>query len=151
MAHFAKLNDSNQVISVLFVDNGKAATEAKGIAYLTEVTGYTNWKQTSYNTEYNTHKSGGTAFRGNFAVIGGTYDSTNDIFLPPKPYSSWTLDTTNAKWIGAVSYPTVLKDPADSTDPSSIILFNWSESENSYVTNDGTKKWNDSTSTWDTI
>jgi len=151
MAHYAKLNSSNEVLAVHVVDNANSETEAKGIEYLTGITGYTNWKQTSYNTQYNVHLLGGTPFRGNFATIGGTYDPTNEIFLPEKPYSSWTLDTTNAKWVGSVSYPTVLKDPIDSTDPSAIILFEWSESENTYVTNDGTKKWNASTSAWDTI
>ena len=86
MAHFAKLDtDNTTVIAVTPVADENAATEADGIAYLTKIHGYPNWKQYSYNTRGNTHILGGTPFRGNIAIIGGTYDSTNDIFIGPKP------------------------------------------------------------------
>ena len=54
MAHYAKLDDNNKVINVVAVDNNKelkdgVEDEATGVAYLTEVHGYTNWKKTYYN------------------------------------------------------------------------------------------------------
>ena len=34
MAHFAKINDDNDVLTVLTVDNSNASTEAEGQSYL---------------------------------------------------------------------------------------------------------------------
>ena len=104
MAHFAKLNDSNEVIDVVVVNNSAFSDEASGIAFLKNLYGAdTNWKQTSYNTSGNKHYTGtlsntenhnvrgeslssdqSKAFRGNFAQVGGTYDASNDIFIPPR-------------------------------------------------------------------
>ena len=91
MAHFAKLNDENQVIEVNVVNNSAldpANEEISGIAFLTEWSGgYTNWKQTSYNG--NTRKQ--------YAGIGYFYDAVNDVFVAPQPYPSWSLDN-NFDW-----------------------------------------------------
>ena len=60
MAHFAKLDEDNIVINIEHVNdedcllNG-VENEATGIAHQTTVTGYSKWKQTSYNTINNTH------------------------------------------------------------------------------------------------
>ena len=43
------------------------------------------WIQTSYNTSQNTHRDGGTPFRGNYAGIGYTWDEDDQIFWPKKP------------------------------------------------------------------
>ena len=51
MAHYAKLNSSNEVLAVHVVDNANSETEAKGIEYLTGITGYTNWKQEEHHLE----------------------------------------------------------------------------------------------------
>lgn len=37
--------------------------------------------------------------------IGWTYDSTKKIVYSPKPYSSWTLNTTKAEWVAPVAIP----------------------------------------------
>jgi hypothetical protein len=91
MAHFAKLNNENKVLEVNVVSNAAldpANEEASGIAFLTEWSGgHTNWKQTSYNHN----------FRKQYAGIGFTYDSVNDVFIAPQPYFSWTLDD-NFDW-----------------------------------------------------
>lgn len=91
MAHFAKLNDKNVVIEVHCVANqalDPQNEEATGIAFLTEWSGgYTNWKQTSYN-----HR-----IRKQYAGVGFTYDSVNDVFIRPQPYPSWSLDD-NFDW-----------------------------------------------------
>lgn len=55
------------------------------------------WIQTSYNTLGNQHPEG-RPLRGNYAAIGYIYDSTNDVFYPPQPYPSWTLDQTTWLW-----------------------------------------------------
>jgi hypothetical protein len=85
MAHFAKLNDNNEVLEVHVVNNDSLDLqneEASGIAFLTEWSqGYTNWKQTSYNGN----------FRYNFAGIGYSYDPIDDAFIAPIPCQHETL------------------------------------------------------------
>jgi len=70
------------------------------------------WIQTSYNTRGNVHytpnssePSGGEALRGNYAGIGYTYDSVNDVFYPPKPFNSWNLSEETWLWEAPVPYP----------------------------------------------
>ena len=70
------------------------------------------WIQTSYNTRGNVHyapnsnePSGGEALRGNYAGIGYTYDTVNDVFYAPKPFNSWTLSETSWSWEPPVAYP----------------------------------------------
>lgn len=91
MAHFAKLNDENQVLEVNVVNNAvldPANQEISGIVFLTEWSGgYTNWKQTSYNNN----------FRKQYAGIGYTYNADADVFVAPQPYPSWSLDN-NFDW-----------------------------------------------------
>jgi hypothetical protein len=101
MSHFAKLDENNIVI---FVTVGRQEDDGKE-AELSERTGDT-YKQTSYNTLAGVHALGGTPFRKNFAGLGFTYDETLDAFIPPKPYSSWTLDEETCLWEAPVAYPT---------------------------------------------
>jgi len=89
MAHFAKV-ENGKVVNVIvaeqdFIDSG--------------VVGH-GWIQTSYNTYGNVHygqdgkPDGVVALRGNYAGIGFTYDSKNDVFYAPQPDSLWTLNRT---------------------------------------------------------
>ena len=72
--------------------------------YLTQRPGQDTCKRTSYNTVANTHTDGGTPFRGNYAGVGYTYDTENDVFYPPQPYPSWTL-SADWLWEAPVEYP----------------------------------------------
>jgi hypothetical protein len=106
MAHFAKLNNDNIVIDVQSVHNDTATDEAAGITFLNNLYRTSDtWKQTSYNTKGGVHLLGGTPFRKNYAGIGDTYDQTRDAFIPPKPYSSWTLNETTCLWDAPVAMP----------------------------------------------
>ena len=86
MANFAKIGLNSKVIEVVSVHNNElkdsngVEQENIGIDYLTKLTGWAIWKQTSYNSN----------IRKNFAGIGHTYDEDRDAFIPPKPtqYSS---------------------------------------------------------------
>ena len=88
MAHFAKLNEDNIVTEVIVVKNevllkiDGTESEYKGKVFLNSLLGNATWVQTSYNNN----------FRKQYAGIGYTYDETNDIFIAPQPYDSWTLD-----------------------------------------------------------
>ena len=102
MAHFAKLDKNNEVIEVVVItnemlqnDNGDEV-EQLGINFCQTLFGQnTNWKQTSFNGN----------IRKQYAGIGMTYDSTNDVFILPSPFASWTLDE-NFDWQPPTPYPT---------------------------------------------
>jgi hypothetical protein len=102
MAHFAKLNENNEVLEVHCVHNNEllvdgVEVEDKGIEFLvTWGHGYPFWKQTSYNA----------TIRKNFAGIGYKYDLTRDAFIPPQPFTSWTLDEQSCQWSPPIPYPT---------------------------------------------
>ena len=101
MATFAKIGLNNKVIEVLSVHNNElldsngVEQENIGIDFLTKLTGWAIWKQTSYNGN----------FRKNHAGIGFTYDEDRDAFIPKKPFNSWTLNETTCQWEAPVALP----------------------------------------------
>jgi len=112
MASFAKIGLNSKVIEVLSVvnevlhDSNGIEQEAIGIDFLTKLTGYPVWKQTSYNTHGGVHSSGRTPLRKNHAGIGYTYDEDRDAFIPPKHFKSWILNEDTCIWEAPVAYPT---------------------------------------------
>ena len=119
MASFAKIGLNNKVIEVLSVNNdvikddGGNEVESIGIDFLTKLTGWAVWKQTSYNN----------SFRKNHAGPGYTYDEDRDAFIPPKPFTSWTLNEDTCRWEAPVDRP---------------------DTEKTY-------SWNEETTSWDKI
>ena len=111
MASFAKIGLNNKVIGVhslhndVLKDDGGIEQEALGIDFLTKLTGWSVWKQTSYNTVGGVHKLGGTPFRKNHAGIGYTYDASKDAFISPQSYPSWTLNEDTCQWDAPTAYP----------------------------------------------
>lgn len=79
MAHFAKIGLNKKVIEIVVIndsvllDADGVEQEVNGIDFLTKLTGYPIWKQTSYNKK----------IRNVFAGVGYTYDEDKDVFLPP--------------------------------------------------------------------
>ena len=112
MASFAKIGLNNKVIEVLSVvnevlhDSNGVEQESIGIDFLTKLTGWAIWKQTSYNTKSGVHTEGGIPFRKNHAGIGYTYDENRDAFIPPKPFNSWILNEDTCLWNAPVAKPT---------------------------------------------
>lgn len=127
MASFAKIGLNNKVIEVLSLvndvlkDSNGIEQEAIGIDFLTKLTGYPVWKQTSYNTHGGVHDNGGTPLRKNHAGIGYTYDEDRDAFIPPKPFNSWILNEDTCLWNAPVAYP---------------------QDDNRYIWNESTLTWN---------
>ena len=129
MASFAKIGLNGKVIEVLSLvnevlhDSNGVEQESIGIDFLTKLTGWAIWKQTSYNTVGGVHSLGGTPFRKNHAGIGYTYDENRDAFIPPKPFNSWLLNESTCNWEAPITRP---------------------EGNNDYY-------WNESTLTWDIV
>ena len=107
MAHYAFLDKNNIVTEVIV---GK--DEGDGTDWEVEYGNFRGQtcKRTSYNTIGNEHNDSGTAFRGNYAGIGYTYDTENDVFYGPKPYSKWIMNETTWLWEAPEAYPDDGKD-----------------------------------------
>ena len=118
MAHFAHLNETNQVIRVSVVNNDVITDsdgneqEQLGVDFLTQLNSGLGWyKQTSYNG----------IFRKNYAGVGFTYDSTRDAFIPPQPFNSWTLNEDTCIYEAPVPYPT------------DDLMYSWDEDTTTWV------------------
>ena len=106
MAHYAFINSNNIVTEVIVGRDEDDLAE-----------GVTSWEddygermgerclRTSYNTVAGQHNAGGTPFRGNYAGIGYKYDEALDAFLPPQPFSSWSLNEATYSWEAPIPYP----------------------------------------------
>lgn len=96
MAHYAELNENNEVIYVAYMDNEIVTdengneVEELGIQHLhTHHGSHRRWVRTSYNGN----------FRGNYGLPGYIYREDIDKFINPNPqYSSWVLNESTGKW-----------------------------------------------------
>ena len=139
MAHFAKISENNEVLTVLTLNNvdmhnaDGVEEETVGQQYLEKHNNWPAqmWIQTSYNTSNNQHKNGGIALRGNYAGIGSIWDEENQIFWPKKPYTSWVKNITEARWQSPIGdEPTLTAEQeADTTNKYSYL---WNEDEQSW-------------------
>ena len=129
MAHFAQLDDNNVVTQVIVVGNSDTAdvngveSENIGVAFCQSLLGAeTNWKQTSYNGN----------MRGNYAGIGMKYMSgvatlgvgSTDVFIEEQPYASWTISTTEARWVSPLGDAPALTDE----QAAAMSYYTWDES-----------------------
>jgi hypothetical protein len=101
MAHFAQINESNQVIQVIVVANSDCMdldfpeSEPVGQTFLASLGLDGVWKQTSYNA----------TFRTRYAGIASVYIEDEDMFTAPQPFASWALDA-NHDWQPPTPKPT---------------------------------------------
>jgi hypothetical protein len=108
MSHFAQIVDG--IVTTVIVAEKDFIDTQKGI-----------WVQTSYNTKHNQHPNN-TPLRGNFAGIGYTYNSDEDVFIPPQPFDSWILNKTIWDWEAPVALP----------DDANEVAYAWDESTQSW-------------------
>ena len=143
MAHFAKISETNEVLTVLTLDNkdmhdsNGVEIETIGQQYLEQHNNWPShlWIQTSYNTYTNIHKEGGTALRGNYAGIGYTWDEDNQIFWTKKPYASWVKNNLEAKWQSPIGDVPALTAEQISQNTANTHMWFYA--------------WNESNTTWD--
>jgi len=100
MAHFAKLNEQNEVTEVIVISN-QDTSDASGVekeyigaAYCERLLGG-RWVQTSYNSN----------FRKRYAGKGMIYNEDLDAFVYAKPHEGWILNETTAEWEAPVPMP----------------------------------------------
>lgn len=101
MAHFAQLDENNVVQQVIVIANEDCgggefpSSEAPGQEFIATLGLGGVWKQTSYNNN----------FRKRYAGIGYSYDEVNDVFISPRPYASWNLNS-EFDWEAPIPMPT---------------------------------------------
>ena len=105
MAHFAEILDGVVQRVIVVHDN----EEANGAQFCQDLLGG-EWVQCSYNNR----------IRKQFPSAGFAYNSTADVFVAPKPYPSWTLDS-NHDWQPSTPMP------------STGGQYKWSEEELAWV------------------
>ena len=144
MAHFAKIGDTSKVLGVHAVDNKDILNadgveeEAVGQQYLEKHSNWPaeRWIQTSYNTRGGKHYDNKTgelsvdqskALRGNYAGIGHIWDKDNNIFYSPKPYASWVLNTSEARWESPIGDAPSLSEAEKTTH-----YYLWNDSDQSW-------------------
>lgn len=116
MAHYALIDENNIVVQVITGRNEDEVVD--GISDWEEYYGNFHGlkcKRTSYN--WNLRKQ--------FAGVGYSYDETNDIFVKPQPYPSWTLDE-NHDWQPPVPMPIEL-------EMGFPVLYNWDEATLTWI------------------
>jgi hypothetical protein len=102
MAHFAEIDDNNIVLRILVVNDvdtsneDNTEVESIGVSYLKSLFGEsTRWVKTSYNNN----------IRVRYAVIGGVYDESKDMFIAPCPYPGWLMNEEDGSWHPPVPQP----------------------------------------------
>jgi len=145
MAHFAELNNSNEVLRVVVISNDDvnanggdqhADAETFVASIVPHSTGGTAWKQTSYNNN----------FRKQYAGLGYTYDASKNKFISPKPYASWSLDS-NDDWQAPVTYPSTTQ--IDSKD----VFITWDEDNQKWLgeVESTNYQWDASSKAWNEV
>ena len=86
MAHYAKIENgvvTNVIVAEQeFIDSGAVGDP-------------NSWVQTSYNNN----------LRGRYAGIGFLYMESLDMFVPPKPFPSWSLNEETGEWLAPQPIP----------------------------------------------
>ena len=154
MAHFAKISEENEVLTVLYIedqhilDENNQESEHTGQLHLKKHNNWPGhlWIKTSYNTmggkHLNQDKSESAdqsqAFRGNYAQNGMNWYSEHDAFLLAKPFASWVYDSSTATWVSPKgNAPSLTEEQLNDTVANGDPLYRYD--------------WNEGTQTWDLI
>ena len=127
MAHFAKLNENNEVVQVIVVRNSEIMdengyeSEQKGIEFCESHFGVGPWIQTSYTG----------SFRKRYGGVGAVYLEEYDIFVPPKPWPSWILNRKTGDWDPPVAPPPEHGRPRP--EDGKYIHYEWNEESQQWI------------------
>jgi|TARA_R100001530_G_scaffold136289_1_gene116236 hypothetical protein len=171
MAHFASINSDKIVRRVVVIGNDEVDANggdqsAQAAEYVRTVVPFikdeVQWVQTSYNRN----------FRVNYAMAGGKYEESSDMFITPPSFPSWTYDDSLKTYVPPVAKPTNGDDGTvdfrfKDTNVTSIedgggtvVEFNdgyplpmfWSEERTTWASLDSldvARYWNPSSQTWE--
>ena len=125
MAHYAEINENNEVIYVTYMDNeiitdeNGNEIEQLGIDHLHFHHGREKrWVRTSY----------GGNFRGPYAGIGYIYREDLDLFVPPCIHPSWIFDESTLEYLPPTHKPLLTQEQMEANQ-----YYMWSEED--YISN----------------
>ena len=125
MAYFAKINLSDNVVEkVVLIEDSEASTETEGKNRCVELFGATadEYIQTTKATD----------FRGPCAMVGGTWDPVNEIFITKCPFKGWIWSNSNLRWEPPSTPPVpLLEDLA--VGVTTNLVPRWIEEEQSWI------------------
>lgn len=107
MAHYAFLNEDNEVLEVIVGKNENdpvPTPHASWEDYYGNIKSKT-CKRCSYNTSGGEHLLGGTPFRKNYPGPGYTYDESRDAFIGPQNFPSWVLNEETCSYEAPIAHP----------------------------------------------
>lgn len=124
MAHFAELDENNNVVNVIVVASEDfqvdgVENEEAGINLLEEWFGHRRWAQTSYSD----------SIRGRYATIGGVFRPDLNQFIGLKPFPSWLLNETTGEWEAPSPRPALESNQIEYWDEENL---RWSYFEVTY-------------------
>lgn len=127
MAHYAELNENNEVIYVVYMDNeiitdeNGNEVEELGVTHLhTHHGADRRWVRTSYRGN----------FRNKYAGLGDTYREDLDMFIAPQPFASWTLNETTGQWEAPIAQPELTEEQINSE--THFYSYSWNEETQSW-------------------
>lgn len=130
MAHYAELNENNEVIYVVYMNNeiitdeNGNEVEELGVNHLhTHHGADRRWVRTSYRGN----------FRNKYACVGDTYREDLDMFIGPQPFASWTLNESTGQWDAPTPQPELTEEQLNSE------------------THRYSYSWNEETQSWDLV
>tara|TARA_R110000803_G_scaffold206415_1_gene273642 strand:- start:42 stop:461 length:420 start_codon:yes stop_codon:yes gene_type:complete len=100
MKHFAEIDETNTVCNIVIVDNADAPDEATGEVFLQNMYGLDKtYKECMAGNEYRitNDSDNGTVIRKQHPIQDSTYNAEADIFILPRKWDSWALDS-NFDW-----------------------------------------------------
>lgn len=104
MASFAQLDENNNILSIIKISNDEISDEngneieELGIKKCKELFGEdSNWVQTWFGNP--------VSKRYRTAAVGGLYIPEHDVFVWPKPFNSWVLNTETYEWVSPIPFP----------------------------------------------
>jgi len=147
MAHFAEIiKDTDIVLRVVVINNQDVNNNGGELSEQSEqwvannipndelikeelagIYPETYWKQTSYNRN----------FRHTFAGRGWKYDKINNVFIEPRPFLSWSLNS-NFDWVA----------PFEAPNDSTYGALGWDEGLQTYTDYNKTVKWDVNTNSF---
>jgi hypothetical protein len=147
MAHFAEIiKDTDIVLRVVVINNQDVNNNGGELSEQSEqwvannipndelikeelagIYPETYWKQTSYNRN----------FRHTFAGRGWKYDKINNVFIEPRPFLSWSLNS-NFDWVA----------PFEAPNDSTYGALSWDEGLQTYTDYNKTVKWDVNTNSF---
>ena len=125
--YWASINASNTVEKIERIEGFEGKADSECIKYVRDLDKSTDvWIECYKQFDNNP--------RGNYPSVGHVYLPTENVFVPQKPYPSWTLSSDNKTWEAPVAmpaYPDWTPDAEQTAEERAAAEKRWSWDEDS--------------------